>query len=129
MRSLNRQRQRIWFSRKTEKQDGIDTVEVYEKPVMKRLFVSVGSGDPTELAAGLVPDYDRTIISYDKDFHPLEGDVLFVDREPKLDGEGNLKLLEDGVTPAVKPDYMLKRIEQSQKSLSVRYRVVKIGGN
>lgn len=129
MRSLNIQRQKIWFSRKTEKQDGIDTVEVYEKPVMKRLSVSVGSGFPTELAAGIVPDYDRTVISYDKDFQPLEGDALWVDREPELDEEGDLKMGEDEVTPTVPPDYVIKRIEQSQKSLTAKYRIVKIGGN
>lgn len=129
MRSASRERQKVWFSRKTEKQDGIDTIEVYDKPVMKLLAVSVGSGFPTEIAAGIVPDYDRTVVSYDKSFQPLEGDVLWVDREPELDEEGNLKLEDDEATPTVPPDYIIKRIEQSQKSLTVKYRIVKIGGN
>ena len=129
MRSASRERQKVWFSRKTEKQDGIDTIEVYDKPIMKLLAVSVGTGFPTEIAAGIVPDYDRTVVSYDKSFQPLEGDVLWVDREPELDEEGNLKLEDDEVTPTVPPDYIIKRIEQSQKSLTVKYRIVKIGGN
>ncbi len=129
MRSASRERQKVWFSRKTEKQDGIDTIEVYDKPVVKLLAVSVGTGFPTEIAAGIVPDYDRTVVSYDKSFQPLEGDVLWVDREPELDEEGNLKLEDDEVTPTVPPDYIIKRIEQSQKSLTVKYRIVKIGGN
>ena len=129
MRSASRERQKVWFSRKTEKQDGIDTVEVYDKPVVKLLAVSVGSGFPTEIAAGIVPDYDRTVVSYDKSFQPLEGDVLWVDREPELDEEGNLKLEDGEATPTVPPDYIIKRIEQSQKSLTIKYRIVKIGGN
>ncbi len=129
MRSASRERQKVWFSRKTEKQDGIDTIEVYDKPAMKLLAVSVGTGFPTEIAAGIVPDYDRTVTSYDKNFQPLEGDVLWVDREPELDEEGNIKLEDDEATPTVPPDYIIKRIEQSQKSLTVKYRIVKIGGS
>lgn len=129
MRSASRERQKVWFSRKTEKQDGIDTIEVYDKPIMKLLAVSVGTGFPTEIAAGIVPDYDRTVTSYDKNFQPFEGDVLWADREPELDEEGSLKLEDDEATPTVPPDYIIKRIEQSQKSLTVKYRIVKIGGN
>ena len=129
MRSASRFRQKVWFSRKTERQEGIDIIEVYENPVMKRLDVSVGSGDPMEMGAGIVPDYDRTIVSHDKKFEPLEGDVLWVDREPELNEEGGLVAGGDGITPSVLPDYILKRIERSQKSLTVKYRIVKIGGN
>lgn len=129
MKSPMRQRQKIWFASITEKQDGMDTVNEYSKPVMKLLAVSATSGTPDEIAAGLVQTYDRYITSYYKDFRPQEGDVLWVDTVPEIDDAGNLRLKSDGYTPVTPPDYVLKKVIATQRGLVNRYGISKIGGS
>ena len=66
MRSPVRDRQKVWFSTITEKKVGIDTIQEYSKPIMRKLTVSAGTGAPSQISAGLVVDYDRDIVSYSK---------------------------------------------------------------
>ncbi len=129
MRSPMSQRQKIWFASITEKQDGMDTVNEYSKPVMKLLAVSATSGTPDEIAAGLVPTYDRYITSYDKDFRPQEGDVLWVDVVPDIDENGSLSMKPDGYTPVTPPDYVLKKVIATQRGIVNRYGISRIGGS
>lgn len=129
MRSPSRLKQKIWFSKIKEVIEGIDTVQRYSKPIMKRFTVSATAGTPEEIAAGIVPTYDRYITSFDKDFNPEEGNLVFVDIEPVLDDSGNLVMSEDGITPVTPPDYMLRKIIDSQKSKVARYGISKIGGS
>lgn len=135
MRSRSRDKQKVWFARIEEVVDGIDTVSRYGKPRMKMLSVSTTSGTPEEIAAGIVPDYDRYITRHKIKGCPChnieiaEGDVCWVDVVPKCDYDGNLVMQEGGVTPLTPPDYVVKRILQSQKQSVVRYGIAKIGGS
>ena len=97
MRSRGRDRQKIWFDTVTEKKAGIDTVQEYGKPIMKKMAVSSGTGQPGQVSAGLVVDYDREITSYDKSLRGVirEGDAVFVDVEPKINEDGTLTMGED----------------------------------
>lgn len=125
MRGLKRQKQSVYWSKITEEIRGIDTIEVYSKPQKLHFSVSATAGTPEEIAAGIVPDYDRYITSFDREFKPQEGNVFWIDTIPKLDGQGNL-VLEDDI-PAVMPDYRLKKILDTQRGNIARYGISKIG--
>lgn len=135
MRSRSRDKQKVWFAKFTERQDGIDTIQEWSKPIMAKLTASATSGTPEETSAGIVPDYDR-YLTYHKLKHSCcnrleleEGMTVWVDLIPQIDEEGNLVMLEDGVTPVTPPDYVVKKILQSQKQSVVRYGIAKIGGS
>lgn len=134
MRSPSRLKQKVWFSKIEEVIEGIDTVQRYGKPIMKRFTVSATAGTPEEISAGIVPTYDRYITRYknsccDNDIEYEEGMAVWVDKIPKIDNSGNLVMAEDGKTPVTPPDYTLKKIIDSQKSKVARYGISKIGGS
>lgn len=131
MRSMLRDRQAIYFSTVTEKKVGIDTVQEYGNPIMKKMAVSSGTGQPGQVSAGLVVDYDREITSYDKTLRGVirEGDALYVDIEPKLNDDGTLTMGEDGYTPVTPPDYRISAIFKTQKGSVDVYGIKKVGGN
>ena len=124
MRTFKRQNQKIWFTRITEQNVGIDKVKIYAKPFMKELPVSATSGTPEELAAGIVPNYDRYITSYQK-LDVQEGDMCFVDVEPQLDTSGELEMKEDNI-PVTPPDYRIVKLLVTQKGLVFRYGISRI---
>lgn len=126
MRSLLKDRQKVWFANGTRNVVGLDTVFTYSKPVCKRFTVSATSGYPEELSSGLAPDYDRMIVCYDRSFKPDEGTFLWVDVEPELDVDGELVLESDGVTPTVLPDYVLKRVFNTQRGVVARFGISKM---
>lgn len=130
MRSNSRQKQRVWFSKITEDSSSIDPVISYSKPIMKRFTVSATAGLPEEIAAGIVPTYDRYITSYDREFCKIaeEGMAVFVDKIPKIDDSGNLALNEEGV-PITPPDYTLKKIIDTARGSVARYGIKKVGGS
>ena len=129
MRSRLRDRQKIYFVTVTEKKVGIDTVQEYGKPIMKKMAVSSGTGQPGQVSAGLVVDYDREITSYDKTLRGVirEGDAVFVDVEPKLNEDGTLTMGEDGYTPVTSPDYRISAIFKTQKGNVDVYGIKKNG--
>ena len=129
MRSMLRDRQAIYFSTVTEKKVGIDTVQEYGKPVMKKMSVSSGTGQPGQISAGLVVDYDREITSYDKTLRGVirEGDALYVDVEPQLNEDGTLTMGEDGYTPITPPDYRISAIFSTQKGDVDVFGIKKVG--
>lgn len=131
MRSPSRLKQKIWFSKIEEVIEGIDTVQRYSKPIMKRFTVSATAGTPEEISAGIVLTYDRYITSYDRGFCDIveEGMAVWVDKVPQIDDHGNLVMEEDRITPVTQPDYTLKKIIDSQKSNVARYGISKIGGS
>lgn len=131
MRSRGRDRQKIWFVTVTEKKVGIDTVQEYGKPIMRRLAVSSGTGQPGQVSAGLVVDYDREITSYDKTLRGVirEGDAVFVDAEPQLNDDGTLTMGDDEYTPVTPPDYRISAIFSTQKGDVDVFGIKKIGGN
>lgn len=130
MRSNSRQKQRVWFSKITEDSSSIDPVISYNKPIMKKFTVSSTAGLPEEIAAGIVPTYDRYISSYDREFCKVaeEGMAVWVDKIPKIDDSGNLVLDEDGV-PVTPPDYVLKKIIDTARGGVARYGIKKVGGS
>lgn len=69
MRGLKRQKQTVYWSKVTEILDGIDTVPFYSQPQSFKFSVSSTAGTPEEISAGIVPDYDRYITSFDRSFH------------------------------------------------------------
>lgn len=130
MRSSKRQQQKVWFSKIHERLDGIDTIQEWDKPVMVKMTCSVTSGTPEEIAAGIVPDYDRYLTYHKSRFKPPlpleEGMAVWVDVVPELDESGNLVMSNDEVTPVTSPDYTLKRILDTKKGDVARYGIVKI---
>lgn len=129
MRSRGRDRQAIYFSTVTEKKVGIDTLQEYGKPIMKCLTVSSGTGQPGQVSAGLVVDYDREITSYDKSLRGVirEGDAVFVDVEPKMNDDGLLVMGEDGYTPVTSPDYRISAIFSTKKGDVDVFGIKKVG--
>ena len=131
MRSRSRDRQAIYFSTVTEKKVGIDTVQEYGNPIMKKMSVSSGTGQPGQVSAGLVVDYDREITSYDKTLRGVirEGDAVFIDVEPQLNDDGTLAMGDDGYTPVTPPDYWIKQIFRTHKGNVDVFGIKRYGGN
>ena len=130
MRSRSRDRQKICFVTVTEKKVGIDTIYEYNDPVIKKkMSVSSGTGQPGQVSAGLVVDYDREITSYDKSLRGVirEGDAVFIDVEPQLNEDGTLTMDEDGYTPVTPPDYRISAIFSTQKGDVDVYGIKKVG--
>lgn len=126
MRCLVRQTQELWFSVKTMGYDGIDEVSIYSKPEMHKFSVSATGSTPEDYAAGIVPDYDRYITSFDRSFDPIEGMQVWVDVTPERNRDGSLKLTEDG-EPTVMPDYTLRRKVDTKMGTVARYLIKKNG--
>ena len=131
MRSRVRDRQKIYFVTVAEKKVGIDTVQEYGKPIIKKMAVSSGTGQPGQVSAGLVVDYDREITSYDKTLRGVirEGDAVFVDIEPQLNEDGTLTMGDDGYTPVTPPDYRISAIFSTQKGDVDVFGIKRYGGN
>ena len=126
MRNLIRQTQKIWFSVKSMGFTGIDETSTFSKPEMHRFTVSATGSTPEDYAAGIVPDYDRYITSFDRNFHPIEGMQCWVDVTPELNNDGTLKMTNDG-EPTVQPDYTLKRKVDTKMGTVARYLIKKNG--
>lgn len=126
MRCLLRQTQEIWFSVKSMRYTGIDETSVYTNPEMHRFTVSATGSTPEDYAAGIVPDYDRYITSFDRSFQPIEGMQCWVDVTPEINRDGSLKMTDDGV-PTVSPDYTLKRKVDTKMGNVARYLIKKNG--
>ena len=129
MRSRLRERQKIWFVTVAEKKVGINTIQEYGKPFMKKMSVSSGAGQPGQISAGLVVDYDREITSYDMNLREVvrEGDAVFVDVKPQLNEDGTLIIDVDGYTPVTPPDYRVSAIFSAQKGDVDVYGIKKVG--
>lgn len=128
MRSLQRRKQDIWVTKATRSDASIEGTITYSKPEHHRCSVSNTSGSPGEVSAGIIPEYDRYIISYDRDFKPEEGSMLFVDKTPILTASGNLAVDING-DPYSKPDYVLVKISNTEKGTIARFGIRKIAGN
>lgn len=131
MRSRGRDRQKVWFSTITENKVGIDTVQEYSNPIMRKLTVSAGTGAPSQISAGLVVDYDREIVSYSKSLRSEveEGSVCWVDVIPEISEDGSLVMSDDEVTPTVPPDYRVDKIFSTARGRVDVFGIKKIGGN
>lgn len=131
MRSRVRDRQKVWFVTVTEKKVGIDTVQEYSNPIMRKLTVSAGTGAPSQISAGLVVDYDREIVSYSKSLRSEveEGSVCWVDVIPEIADDGSLVMSDDEVTPTVPPDYRVDKIFSTKRGNVDVFGIKRIGGS
>lgn len=129
MRNSQRRKQDIWFVSRSRDDSGIEPSYLYGIPVKKRFSVSPTSGSPAEMNFGLLPTYDRYVISYDRNFSPKEGTYLYVDRTPEIDENGMLVLDAETGEPTVKPDYILKRIAYTLRGVVTRYGINKCTGD
>ena len=131
MRSPVRDRQPVYFSTITEKKVGIDTVQEYSNPIMRKLTVSAGTGAPSQISAGLVVDYDREIVSYSKSLRSEveEGSVCWVDVIPEIADDGSLVMSDDEVTPTVPPDYRVDKIFSTARGRVDVLGIKRIGGS
>lgn len=125
MRGLKRQKQNVYWSKVTEILNDINTVTKYSKPELHNFSVSATAGTPEEISSGIVPDYDRYITSFDREFRPQEGDVFWIDTVPELDYAGDLILTYS--VPTIMPDYRLKKILDTQRGNIARYGISRIG--
>lgn len=127
MRNSTRRKQNIWFVNRTKDDSQIDPAYTYDKPEKHRFSVSSTSGMPAEMNFGILPTYDRYMVSYDRKFQPVEGMYLYIDKVPEIDQEtGMLVLNEETNEPTVKPDYILDRIYDTKKGILARYGIRKV---
>lgn len=126
MRSLQRRKQSIWFVQRTKDDSSIDITYTYGKPILKHYTVSNTAGSIREDLFGILPKYDRYIVSYEMSFVPEEGSLVYVDRTPQLDREKNLVLNKDG-EPTVTPDYTVYRVWRAAKGTKQRIGLRKVG--
>lgn len=129
MRSIRKDQQNLWFTKITESipEGSIDTKRTYEKPVCRRFTISNEGGIPLETGMGIVPHYERYITTYTHEYVPEEGMLVYVDKEPELDAEGEL-VLDENNEPTVKPDFYVRRIMTNKKASVVRAALVKVDG-
>lgn len=125
MRNATRRKQDVWFVSREKDDSDMVPHYVYGTPEKHRFSVSATSGIPAEMNFGILPTYDRYMISYDRKFKPTEGMYLYVDKVPELDVDGELVLNENN-EPTVKPDYILDRIYDTQKGVLARYGIRKV---
>lgn len=128
MRSLQRRKQDVWLTVATKSDATIEGIVTYSKPEKHSVTVSNTSGTPHELSVGIVAEYSRYIVSYDRDFNPKEGTQVFVDKVPLLDEFDELAVDEHGVALTA-PDYVLSHIMDTKKGTIARYGLKKIAGD
>ena len=128
MRSATRRKQDVWFVTRQKDDSGVEPVYVYGIPERHRLSVSPTSGTPTEMNFGILPTYDRYMISYDRKLKPEEGTYLYVDKVPEIGSDGKLAL-DTNDEPTVKPDYILDRVYDTRLGVLARYGIRKISDN
>jgi hypothetical protein len=124
MRNSERRKQDVWFVSRTRDDSGIEPTYVYGKPQKYRMSVSPDLGSANTLSIGIVPNYERYIVSYKKDIDIIEGMYVYVDRTPVLDTDGNLELDENNL-PTVYPDYAVSTINRTQKGIVCRVNIKK----
>lgn len=145
MRTRIRAAQKVWFVTVSESLDGLNTGEIYGKPVVKKVGVSVSTDEADRDSNGLIPVYDRYSHCYDKSFLPEIGDMAFIDVVPELDENGELVYTEEAVLKpngeprldgnrnpitvrkyATKPDYRIIEVRQTQKGNVNRFLYKKV---
>lgn len=91
--------------------DGDETGEkrvVYSEPVVMRANVSAATGYAQVEQFGNFISYDKVIVTDDLSCPIDENSVLFIDKEPEFDKDGNPLF-----------DYTVKRIAKSLNSISI----------
>lgn len=116
MKIMERNKTSFWYllyqgkERATNK-DGDETGEkrvVYSEPVVMRANVSAATGYAQTEQFGNFITYDKVIVTDDMDCPIDENSVLFLDKEPEYDQDGN---------PLY--DYTVRRVAKSLNSISI----------
>lgn len=115
MRTLERNKTPFWYCLYKGKvpilDDGYETGETqieYSRPISMMANISASSGIAQAEQFGNLLSYDKVIVTDDIDCPIDENTVLFVERKPTYDDEGN---------PLY--DYVVKRIAKSLNSISI----------
>lgn len=123
MRNLRRNATPIWYllldkSKPIQDEYGNDTggsLLVYKPAVKICASVSSDTGMSTVMQIGNLPDYDRVILVDDPNCPIDENTVLFVDKAPEYDEDGN---------PVY--DYVVQRVSRSLNTVAYGIRKVDV---
>ena len=118
MKLMNRNLRSAWYQLYQGKtavldEDGWETGETevtYGEPVEVRVNVSPAVGNAQQEIFGTLESYDKIVMTDDMSCPIDENTVMFIDREPEYDGEGNL---------TVTHDYIVKRVAKSLNHISI----------
>ena len=119
MRSLNRNKSTFYYAHKLGEKPIVDemgnytseTETEYTEPQMKRMNVSVVSGQDVVQAFGNMTEYSRVISTTEMDWEVAEGDIVWIERNPESD----------------KPNYVVQRVAKSLNSMLVALKETKTG--
>lgn len=124
MKCLNRNKRTFYYAlfQGTEPildENGNDTLEkrlLYAEPETMQANISAASGYAQTELFGNLDSYDRVIVTDWLECPIDEHTVLFVDKEPEHNTDGDLMY-----------DYIVKRVAKSLNSVSIAIRKVEIG--
>ena len=125
MRGSQKRKQDVYFVNRSADSTHLGSPYIYTKPIKKRMSVSPTAGSMYSSYFGQIPAYDRYLITYEHDFLPKEGTLVYVDKTPELDTQGNLVIGENG-EPTVKPDYSVAKIGWTKNGVTTRIGITKI---
>lgn len=115
MRCMERNKVRFWYCPYKGKEavldeDGYrtgDTRIIYGEAVEVKANISSATGEAQEEVFGNLQDYDKVIVMSDPKFPMDENSVLFVDKEPEYDKEGDPLF-----------DYRVRKVARSLNSVA-----------
>lgn len=123
MKTMERNKSTFYYLLYTGKVDVLDEEDnktgekrvTYGAPVKMRDNVSAATGQAQVEQFGNFIDYDKVIVTTDTDCPIDEDSVLFVDKEPEYDDNGNPLF-----------DYTVRRVARSLNSISIALRRVNV---
>lgn len=116
MRTLNRNKRSFWYALYQDKESIMDeygdetgeTRVVYAEPVQMSANVSAATGYAQTEQFGNLDSYDKVIVTDWMDCPIDENSVLFIDKEPEHNTDGDLMY-----------DYTVRRVAKSLNSISI----------
>jgi hypothetical protein len=128
MRNSARRKQDVWFVSRTKDDSGIEPTYEYGRVQNYQMSVSPDSGSVDSFSVGLIPKYERYIVSFKHNIDITEGMFVYVDRTPEIDADGFL-VKDENDLPTVFPDYIVDTIERTQKGVVVKINIKKANGD
>ena len=114
MRCMERNKRPFWYAlydgREEITENGLPTGEYvlkYRDPVKSYANISAGSGQAQAEQFGTAINYDRVIVIDDPDFPADENTILFLERTPEKNSDGDWRY-----------DYIVKKASRSLNSVS-----------
>ena len=138
MRSLLRNQQPLYYCLYTGKEEIIDEwgnstgqyIRFYEEPVLMYANISPATGQSNTELFGNLENYDKVIVTTDRNCPIDENSVLFIDKEP--DESNVLTYVPTAITTVESyvsvptPDYIVLRVAKSLNSISIAVRKVRV---